>query len=180
MGFFEKYTEQFSQLVSRVDGAALEQAVERVRSTAAADGKVIVVGNGGSASIASHFSLDLARTGGIRAINFNEAGLLTCLSNDHGYEEWVERALEMYADPGDLVVLISSSGQSENILRGAQAARRSGLHLITLSGFSTDNPLRRLGDINLWVDSDVYNLVEGVHSVWLSSLADALSAPTEA
>ena len=72
--------------------------------------KIILVGNGGSAAMASHVAVDFTKAARIRAVNFNESDLLTCLSNDYGYERWVEMALEFYADPGDLVILISSSG----------------------------------------------------------------------
>lgn len=179
MGFFENYTELFSKHLADVDSSALEDSVRRIRETANAGGKILVAGNGGSAGIASHFSLDLIKSAGIRALNFNEAGLLTCLANDHGYEEWVERALAMHADSGDLVVLISSSGSSENMLRGSRYARENGMGLVTLSGFASDNPLRQLGDVNLWVDSTAYNIVEGVHNVWLLSLVDALNAEAQ-
>jgi len=73
--------------------------------------KVILVGNGGSAAIASHVAVDLTKAARVRAINFNEADLITCFANDYGYEHWVEKALGAYADPGDLAILISSSGE---------------------------------------------------------------------
>ena len=137
-------------------------------------GKIIVIGNGGSAAIASHVSIDLTKAAGIRAINFNEGSLLTCFSNDYGYVSWVKEALEFYADKNDLIVLISSSGQSSNIINGAKKAIEMNLPLITLSGFSKENPLKKMGDINLWVDSSEYNIVESVHQMWLLSVVDYL------
>jgi D-sedoheptulose 7-phosphate isomerase len=136
--------------------------------------KVILVGNGGSAAMASHVSVDLTKAAGIRAINFNESDLLTCLANDYGYEEWVVQAINMYADTGDLVILISSSGQSKNIINGARAVRNSRLPLVTFSGFYKDNPLRQLGDLNFWVDSCEYNVVEMTHHIWLVAIVDYL------
>lgn len=135
-------------------------------------GKIIFVGNGGSAAMASHLSVDLTKAAGIRAINFNEADLLTCFANDYGYENWVARALEAYADKNDLVILISSSGRSPNIINGVAQARRMALPVITLSGFDSDNPLRELGDVNFWCDSKQYNIVEMTHHVWLVAIAD--------
>ena len=132
--------------------------------------KIIIVGNGGSAAMASHVAVDFTKAAGIRAINFNEADLLTCFANDYGYEHWVTKALEFYADTGDLAILISSSGKSPNMLNGARQAKESGLSLITVSGFSPDNPLRKLGDLNLWVNSKTYNIVEMTHSVLLLSV----------
>ena len=86
-----------------------------VCATHKAGKKVIIAGNGGSAAMASHVAVDFTKAANIRAINFNEADLITCFANDYGYENWVGKALEAYADPGDLVILISSSGKSQNI-----------------------------------------------------------------
>ena len=124
--------------------------------------------------MASHVTVDFTKAAGIRAINFNEADLLTCFANDYGYEEWVAKALEFYADPGDLVILISSSGQSPNIINGAKKSREMNLPLLTLSGFQAKNPLRSMGDVNLWADSNVYNIVEMTHHVWLVAIIDYL------
>ena len=136
--------------------------------------KIILIGNGGSAAIASHVSIDLTKAASIRAINFNESSLLTCFSNDFGYEHWVEKAIEYYAEKNDLVILISSSGQSKNMINGALKAKEMGLSTITLSGFMDNNPLRKLGDINLWVDSKSFNVVETTHQTWLLSVVDYL------
>ena len=100
--------------------------------------------------------------------------LITCFANDYGYDHWVEKALEAYADLGDLVILISSSGKSQNMLNGAEKATDMGVSVITFSGFLSDNPLRKLGDLNLWVDSSEYNIVEMTHHVWLVAIIDYL------
>ena len=136
--------------------------------------KVILVGNGGSAAIASHVSVDLTKIARVRAINFNEADLITCFGNDYGYENWMAKALEFYSDRGDVAVIISSSGQSQNVVIGANAARDIGLHVVTLSGFRANNPLRMLGDLNLWVNSESYNVVETTHQSWLLAVIDRL------
>ncbi|MDZ4341098.1 MAG: SIS domain-containing protein, partial [Candidatus Binatia bacterium] len=132
-----------------------------------------------SAAMASHVAVDLTKAAGVRAINFNEADLLTCLANDYGYEHWVEKALDFYADEGDLVILISSSGKSPNIVNGARRAHELKLRVITLSGFSPDNPLRALGEVNLWADSMAYNIVEMTHHIWLLALVDKLVVDSE-
>ena len=136
--------------------------------------KIICFGNGGSAAMASHVSVDFTKAAGIRAINFNEADLITCFANDFGYENWIEKALEYYADTGDFVILISSSGKSPNIVNGAVKSKKMKLNLMTLSGFSPKNPLREKGDINLWVNSKSYNIIEMTHHVWLLSIIDYL------
>ena len=94
--------------------------------------------------------------------------------NDYGYENWMAKALEFYGDSGDVAVIISSSGQSQNVVIGANAARDIGLHVVTLSGFRANNPLRMLGDLNLWVNSESYNVVETTHQSWLLAVIDRL------
>lgn len=170
--FFPTYFETINKAITAVDCNLLQQAASIIRESHARGGKTVFVGNGGSAAMASHLSVDLTKAAGIRAINFNEADLLTCFANDYGYEHWVARALEAYADPDDVVVLISSSGKSPNILNGVKAARNLGLQVITLSGFAPDNPLRNQGDVNFWTDSCAYNVVEMTHHVWLLAIAD--------
>ena len=172
--FFHDYFGTVTEKLNDIDPELLEQAATMVRRAQGTGNKVILAGNGGSAAMASHVAVDLTKAAGIRAVNFNEADLLTCLANDYGYENWVAKALEFYADPGDLVVLISSSGRSQNMVNGAEQASAMGLAVISFSGFSPDNPLRRLGDLNLWVASDSYNIVEMTHHVWLLAIVDFL------
>ena len=172
--YFEHYFEHLHNRLQTANVADLEQASQLASQAHQQNKKIICVGNGGSAAMASHVTVDLTKAAGIRAINFNEADLLTCFANDYGYEHWVARALEFYADEGDLVILISSSGQSPNILNGAKLAKEMKLPLVTLSGFKEDNPLRTIGDINLWVDSSAYNIVEMTHHVWLLAIIDYL------
>ena len=136
--------------------------------------KVIIAGNGGSAAMASHVSVDFTKAARVRSINYNEADLITCFANDYGYEHWVEEAMKAYADPIDLAILISSSGTSKNIINGAKAAKSIGLEVLTFSGFSSGNPLRALGDINYWVESDSFNVIEMTHHIWLVAMVDYL------
>ena len=174
MGFFDEYLERISISVKKVDSDMLAQAARLIASTGEKGGKIILAGNGGSAAIASHISVDLTNSAGIRAINFNEPDLITCFANDYGYERWLEKAVESYADKGDAIILISSSGRSRNIINAALKAKELGMDVITLSGFDADNPLRQTGETNFWVDSHVYNVVETVHNVWLSSIVDKI------
>lgn len=170
--YFKLYFETISSKLISTSNETLKHAAEKVIKTHNNGKKTIVVGNGGSAAMASHVSVDLTVSAGIRAINFNEADLLTCFANDFGYENWVTKALDYYADPGDLAIIISSSGTSKNQVNGSIKAKNMDLGLITLSGFSIDNPLRKLGDINLWVDSKEYNVVEMTHHIWLVAIVD--------
>ena len=172
--YFPNYFETIAETINGIDPEALERAATMVRQAHDSGKKVILAGNGGSAAMASHVAVDLTKTAGIRAINFNEADLLTCFANDYGYEHWVTKAFEFYADTGDLAILISSSGKSPNMLNGAEKAKKMGVSVITVSGFLSDNPLQKLGDLNLWVDSSEYNIVEMTHHVWLVAIIDYL------
>lgn len=141
--------------------------------------KIIFAGNGGSAAIASHCAVDYTKQGGIRSINFNESDLITCFANDYGYEHWVEKALEFYADSGDVVVLISASGKSPNMVNAARYAKQAGHTVITCTGFEEGNPLQSIGDINFWADSRAYNIIECIHQVWLLAVCDMLIGKAE-
>ena len=141
--------------------------------------KVIMAGNGGSAAIASHCAVDFTKNAGIRCVNFNEADLITCFANDYGYEYWLQKALEFYADDGDLVILISSSGKSPNIVRAAQYAVSKGLTLVTFTGFAEGNELKKLGGLNFWVNSRAYNVIEMTHQIWLLAVCDLIVGKAE-
>jgi len=141
--------------------------------------KIIFVGNGGSAAMASHCSVDLTKNARVRAINFNEADLITCFANDFGYDDWVAKALQFYGDEGDSVVLISSSGNSMNIVNAAIDAKKLGMSVVTFTGFNKGNKLKQEGEINLWVDSKAYNIVEMTHHIWLLAIVDMIIGSAE-
>ena len=142
--------------------------------------KTMIFGNGGSAAIASHFSVDLTKNAKVRCTNYNESDLLTCFSNDFGYERWVEKAIDFYGDEGDSLILISAGGNSPNMINGANQARKKKIRkIITFTGNSEDNKLKKLGDINFWVNSKAYNHIENVHQILLLSLVDLIIGKTE-
>jgi len=155
-------------------GEAVAVFHDEVARCAAAGGKVIYIGNGGSASIAGHMAADLWKNGGVKTLCFAEPSLLTCLANDLGYENVFATPTETYADKGDIYVAISSSGQSANILKAAAAALKKGCTLVTLSGFKADNPLRKMGGLNFYVDSSVYGVVETAHSAICHAVVDCV------
>ncbi|MCK4579221.1 MAG: SIS domain-containing protein, partial [Candidatus Marinimicrobia bacterium] len=141
--------------------------------------KTIIAGNGGSAAMASHVAVDFTKQAGIRTINFNEADLITCFANDYGYENWVSRAIEFYGDKGDVAILISSSGSSVNMVNAANTASKFGMQVITFTGFNEDNPLKQSGDLNFWIDSRAYNVVENTHQIWLLLVCDLIIGKAE-
>lgn len=172
------YTELLSKIEcqdrsgKKIDG--FEAALKSVHAQTGENKKLIFLGNGGSAAIASHAATDFFKNGGARTMTFNDASLLTCLSNDYKYEEAFERGVERMADKGDIVFAISSSGKSANILKAAQAGTKGGAQVVTLSGFGADNPLRKLGDINFYVPSNSYAHVENIHLLICHMILDTL------
>ena len=141
--------------------------------------KVLIAGNGGSAAMASHVSVDLTKQAGIRTVNFNEADLITCFANDYGYENWLAKAIEFYGDEGDVAILISSSGESPNMINAAIQAKNMKMPIITLTGFEQDNPLRQFSELDFWVDSRAYNVIENTHQIWLLIACDLILGKVE-
>ena len=136
------------------------------------DATIYYFGNGASASHASHMAADFSKNGRIRSIAFNDAAALTCYANDYSYEEVFSKQIEIHGQAGDILVAISSSGESENIVLAARAARKIGASVITLSGFEAGNRLRKLGDLNAWVPSPDYGFVEIAHLGIIHSIVD--------
>ncbi len=154
----------------------VDTAIYHCRKAHAEGGKVMFVGNGASASHASHMAADFSKNGGIRSVAFNDAAALTCYANDYSYEEVFSRQIEMQGLTGDVLVAISSSGESENIILAARAARKIGVSVITLSGFKPHNRLRQLGDLNAFTPSPDYGFVEIAHLGIIHAVVDLAAA----
>jgi len=131
-----------------------------------------IIGNGGSAGVAAHAVTDFFNVAKIRASTLHESSLLTCMANDFGYENAAARMLAQLLNPGDVVIAISSSGNSINMRNAATISSEKGAYVVTLTGFSVDNPLRNLGHINIWLDSNDYGFVEVGHQFILHNIAD--------
>lgn len=133
---------------------------------------VFLVGNGGSAAIAAHMQSDLAKSVGLRALVFHDVPLMTATVNDDGYEHVFAQRLKSWVEPRDLLIAVSSSGRSKNILAAVDVVEAAGGDTVTLTGFDADNPLRRRGLVNFWVDDARYGLVEAVHTALTHHLTD--------
>ena len=176
--FLDKYFKDFKNLVDSNNNEIIKKLINLKKILINArknKKKIIIFGNGGSASIASHFSVDLTKNAKIRCVNCNEADLITCFSNDYGYEHWIEMAINYFGDKNDVLIAISSSGKSKNIINACTAAKKKKFSkIITLTGHSIKNPIKKLGNINLWVNSKAYNKIENIHQFWLLSLVDLI------
>jgi len=154
---------------------ALSKAIKAIKKCKSADSKIILIGNGGSASIASHIATDFLKNAEVAAVCFNDSSLLTCISNDLGYDQVFKKPIDMLASKGDIVFAISSSGKSENILNAALKARDKKCFLVTFSGFRKDNPLRSTGDMNFYIPSNSYGYVEIANLVICHHMVDTLT-----
>ncbi|WP_455204738.1 SIS domain-containing protein [Kaarinaea lacus] len=150
------------------------EALKLLHKVKQCSGNVYIIGNGGSAAVASHITNDFCNVGGLRAMTLHEPAVLTCFSNDYGYEQAYAMQVERMARKDDLLIAISSSGQSKNIVNAAIAMRANRGNVITLTGFSADNPLRGLGDLNYWIASEDYGIVEIAHLFALHHWSDRI------
>ncbi len=147
-------------------------ACDRAKSIKGSDNKIMFIGNGGSMGIASHLAIDFTKNGGVPALAFSDPAALTCVSNDLGFDQVFAKQIEVHGQNGDLLVAISSSGKSENILNAVKAAQSKRCDILTLSGFSPDNPLRGEGDVNFYVPSSEYGFVEITHMAIIHAILD--------
>lgn len=138
------------------------------------DNRTYFIGNGGSAAIAIHMTADFLKNGHMTTVGMYDAATLTCLGNDYGYEYVFSKQLEMLAQSGDLLVAISSSGNSKNIINAINVAHEKKAKVLTLTGFKTDNQAKQLGDYNLYVPSMEYGIVESIHNLILQQVVDSL------
>ena len=180
--FLNKYFDNFKNLIN-FNSDEIKKKLSRLKkiiiNTKKNGKKILIFGNGGSAAIVSHFSVDLTKNAKIRCTNYNESDLITCFSNDFGYENWIKMTINYFGDKGDVLIVISSSGKSRNIINTCTAAKKKRFSkIITLTGHSANNSVKKQGDINLWVNSKAYNYIENIHQFWLLSLVDLVIGKT--
>jgi D-sedoheptulose 7-phosphate isomerase len=179
--YFEEIAKKLSSIVATDSenkksdfNQAITSAIALINKCSGSGKKIIFIGNGASAAISSHMATDFWKNGEVRAIAFNDSSLLTCISNDYGYQYVFEKPVGMFAKKGDILIAISSSGRSENIIKGAKMALYKGCKLITLSGFEENNTLRSLGYINFYVPSSSYGPIEIIHQAICHCILDIL------
>ena len=174
--YIVKYIDEFNLTISRVKSQ--KKQIKELYETLVKFQKknnVHVFGNGGSASIASHFSMDLTNNSNIKCYSYNDPTLITCYANDFGYENWISRVIQKYGNKNDLLILISSSGESKNMLNAVKVAKKMKFSkIVTFTGFDENNSLKKKGDINLWINSKMYNIIENSHQFYLLLLVDMI------
>ena len=170
--YFKNYNKSIYDLLIDLDTSLIDRSVKLILKCKRNNGKVFIVGNGGSSSIASHVSVDFAKVANVPSNTFNNANLITCFANDYGHENWVKEAIKAYTQKNDILILISSSGNSKNIINAAKYCNENNIPLITFSGFDKENNLAKLGNINIHINSKNYNYIEMSHHIILVSIVD--------
>jgi len=139
-----------------------------------------IFGNGGSAAIASHFAIDMTKNAKIKTMAFNDSSLITCLSNDYGYENWIAKTVDYYLTKNDIIIIVSCSGESKNLVNAVKSAQKKGVKkIVTFTGCKKNNTLSKMGDFSFWVNSSSYNIIENVHQFYLLSLVDMIIGKSE-
>ena len=181
--FLNNYLDNIKEELNKFDNYSniILKIIDDIKKLRKTKKKVIIYGNGGSASTASHFSTDLTKNARIKCINFNESNLITCFSNDYGFENFVSQALKEFSSKGDIIILLSVSGESKNLLKAAEFCKKKKLNLITLTGKKTNNSLLKKNSKgkNIFIDSKSYNIVEICHHMILLTIVDCIIGKKE-
>ncbi len=169
--YWERYKKLFNE--SRNDESIISMK-ESIKNTKLANGRLLFFGNGASASLCSHAATDFTKQAKITSIAFNDHNLITALSNDFGYDQWVSKAIQLYSNKNDMIFFISVSGESKNLLNGIDIANSNNQKTASLTGSKKNNSLRTKSNYSLWVDSKAYNIVESFHTIWITLLIDMI------
>jgi len=190
MSYYKSYIDEIHQCLEKLEVTKISKETitnnnwldlicKLTNDVQAESGRMFFVGNGASAAFASHMSLDWSKNGGVPCVPLFDLSHLTALGNDLGFDEIFSAPLGWHGKEGDLLVTISSSGNSPNIVKAIEKARELGMKVVTLSGLKPDNLSRLMGDINLYVPAKTYGIVECTHQVLLHAWLDCYMGVTE-
>ncbi len=182
---FSSYLSDFQSVLSKTQASdshnnvqdldqTFENLIQSLNELKDRGGRVYLVGNGGSSGIASHAAVDFVNACGFQAQAITDNSMLTCMANDYGYEQVFAQPLRTLINKGDFLLAISSSGNSKNIINACEVAKEKGAEVLTFSGFKSENPLRKAGHTNIWLDAEHYGYVEIGHAFLIHYLTDNL------
>jgi len=170
----EKYKIDLKKLVDEIDLNFVKKTVEKIKNIKKRNGKILIIGNGGSISTANHISVDLTKNAKIPTIQPYNDNLITCYANDYGYENWVYKLIEYFLTKKDMAIFLSVSGNSKNLIKAANLCSKSKIEFISLTGFKKQNKLSKISKFNYSVNSKSYNQVEAIHFIILALVVDKL------
>lgn len=182
---YREYVEQLIQYLNKtefhINGSmttvyedGLRQLVECFSNVKEEKKHIFFIGNGGSAAIASHMTADFMKNGGMKTYSLYDSALMTCMGNDHGYEYVFSEPLKFLGGKNDLLVAISSSGNSRNIVNALEIAVEAGMKTISLTGFRADNKAKNTGKMNVYVPVSHFGIVESIHNIILQEIVDMI------
>ena len=171
--FYFKYIQKINTVFNSIEIKKIEILEKLIKKSNR--NKILIFGNGAGASIASHFANDLSNTSKIKTISFDNSAHLTCFANDYGYENWVKKTIEIYADKNDFIILLSASGKSKNMINAAKYCKLKKINFFSISGFDKNNFLNRLSKNHIWINSKSYNQIEISQLFILLSVIDKLN-----
>ena len=185
MRSYMEYLDKVKELIDRIEvtdifhitksyEAGVREIVELLKKCKKQRNGLFFCGNGGSAGIAQHMTADFLKNGGIQTHSLYEQTTLTCISNDLTYDFVFCRQLELMAGSEDILIAISSSGESENIVKAINTMHQIKGNVITFTGFRKDNRIRKLGDVNIYVPTEHYGMVESIHNIVLQHIVDMI------
>ena len=170
---FKNYSKQHFELLKKIDDKKVDYLISQIKKIK--NNKILIFGNGAGSAIASHFSNDLSNTKKIKTLSFDNSAHLTCFSNDYGYENWVVKTLEIFADKKDFIILLSASGNSLNMIKAAKYCIKKKINFFSITGFNKNNKLNKLSKNFSWIDSTSYNQVELAQLVILLYSVDKIN-----
>ena len=170
-----KYLQNYQLIFESGYESKIKELVDFIKAIKKSSKRIYLMGNGASAAISSHIANDLTKATKTKALTFHDPSLITCFGNDFGYDNWMKEALNHFSEDGDLVILISSSGKSENIVKAARFCKKNKLKLVSLTGPSPNKEVIDSSEINFRVNSNIYNIVECIHMIILTSAIDQIN-----
>lgn len=165
----------FDECVANLQCEELLGEYDKYRAAYESHQKFILIGNGGSNSAAAHIAQDMTKRGGKRATAFTDASMLTCFMNDYGVDRAYAKFLEFYADEDTFVILISSSGESSNIIESVTWCQDNKVKYGVLTGFNSRNSVRSMSEdaiFNYYIQTDSYGVAECLHQIFLHGVVE--------
>jgi D-sedoheptulose 7-phosphate isomerase len=170
--YYDKYILNISNKIKNFDEKKASIVEKKIIELKKTKNKIIFFGNGGSAALSNHFSVDFNKNLRINTLTFNET-IITCFGNDFGYDNWMKKGIELNANKGDIIVFTSSSGNSANHLKAAKFCKNKNFFSISFTGFNA-NKLSKITNISFIVNSKNYNIIENTHSIWMLMILDKI------
>ncbi len=169
----KQYLNNYIDLIYELDKKKINHFFNLIKKVKK-DNKVLIFGNGAGAAISSHVASDLTNSSKVRALSFDNSAHITCFANDYGFDNWIKKTLQHHYIRGDLVILLSASGNSKNMLVAANYCNKKKINFFSITGFQKNNKLNKLSKNTMWINSKSYNHVETIQQLILLSLVDRL------